>query len=132
MNKVALAVIFSLLTTTAMALQGEGPLVRVAETSLRRAASKMVLPEYPKGEEQVSGVSVAEIITDVNGNVSQVDILEAPSKSAADSMRNAINQWKFRLSYRDGKAVRYVSKLTFYFSFKHGKGQVRNPKVLEK
>src|SRR5262249_36643460 len=132
MSTFVLAIIFGLLATTAGAAQDEGPLIRVAETSLRRAATRMVMPEYPKGEEQLNGVAVAEITTDVSGNLSRVDILEAPSKSAADSMKNAISQWKFKLSYRDGKAVRYLSKLTFYFSYNHGKRQVRNPKVIEK
>jgi outer membrane biosynthesis protein TonB len=127
-----LALMIMLVALPSTAAQEENPTVRVSEISLRRAATQVVMPEYPTREGAANGVGVAEILTDMNGDVSKINILEAPTKSAADSITNAVRQWKFKLSYKDGKPVKYLSKLTFYFSYEHGKGYVRNPKAIGK
>jgi len=106
--------------------------IRVGEDGMRKSAAKTVLPSYPdealKKREQ--GVVVVEVQYDPKGDVVNVNIIEAPSKSIGDAVVIAVKQWKFVPSKKqDGTAVSIRGKLTFYFEIdKEGKGRVQNPK----
>jgi TonB family protein len=106
--------------------------ILVGEDGIRKSASKTVMPVYPdealKKREQ--GVAVIELEFDTKGDVADISVLEAPSKSIGDAVVIAAKQWKFApTKRRDGTPVSIRGKLTFYFELdKDGKGQVKNPK----
>lgn len=105
--------------------------VRVGEDGVRRAAIRVVLPEYPKESirNRKSGVGVAEILYDGDGNVINVASLEAPDDECSRSIIYALRQWKFEPSKVDGVPVNVKGKLTFYFEIDNkGNGKVRSPK----
>ena len=107
---------------------------RIAEVSLRRAARKIVMPEYPKEsiKHNSKGVAVAQLLYDETGVVIDVEILEAPDDSIKESVIKAVRQWKFepaRAKSRQGPLVKIQGKLTFYFEIdERGKATVENPK----
>lgn len=106
--------------------------VDASETSLRKVASKVVMPAYPEGsiKRGSKGVAVAQLIFDGEGNVSQVKVLEAPDALIEEAVSIAVSQWKFRASkLKDGPPIRVRGKLTFYYVINEkGEGTVENPK----
>ena len=105
--------------------------VKVGEDGMRKSASKVVMPVYPKMsiKKRKSGVGVAEVEFDGEGNVVRVTVLESPDAECAKSISSALKQWKFTPSKLDGEPVYMRGKLTFYFvSDSKGRGEVRPPK----
>ncbi len=106
--------------------------VRASESSLRKIAIKTVMPIYP--EESIKrgakGVAVAELVFDTTGDVSTVEVLEAPDSSIGQAIINATKQWKFRpTNVKGGGAVSVRGKLTFYYVIdEKGEGRVENPR----
>ncbi|HXG33377.1 MAG TPA: energy transducer TonB [Bryobacteraceae bacterium] len=80
------------------------------------------MPEYPKAsrERGITGVAVAELVTDVAGSVHKVRILEAPDEGIGRAVAAAVRQWRFPSLKVKGQPVPLVGKLTFYFR-KRGK-----------
>jgi len=111
--------------------QNEQP-IRVGEDGMRKSASKTVMPSYPEDalKKREQGVAVVELQYDVNGDVVNASVLEAPSRSIGDAVVTALKQWKFVPSKKqDGTPVSVRGKLTFYFEIdKEGNGRVQNPK----
>jgi len=107
--------------------------IRITETSMRRLATKVVMPEFPQEARKrgASGVSVAELEVDEQGDVSEVRVLEAPHESIKAAVVDAVRQWKFRRSTIGGEPVRVRSKLTFYYVNNGRKARVKNPRSAE-
>lgn len=106
--------------------------VRASETSIRKIATKTVMPNYPEDARKrgVNGVAVAEILVDENGDVVTTETVEAPDESIKKALEAAVKQWKFRpTKIKDGPAVRIRGKLTFYYVLdEKGNGRVESPK----
>lgn len=110
----------------------QGVVATASEGSLRKIATKIVIPLYPQKsiKRKAKGVAVAQIMINQDGDVSKVEILEAPDSMISTSVTEAVSQWKFRSSkIKDGPSVTVKGKLTFYFVIDdQGKGRVENPK----
>ncbi len=105
--------------------------IRVAEISLRRAANRIVMPVFPKASEanKVTGVAVAQIEFNAQGEVDKAEVLEAPDEQIKLAVAEAVKQWRFQPQQFDNETVRIRGKLTFYFVLDdRGRGRVENPK----
>jgi TonB family protein len=104
--------------------------IKVAELSLRKAATRVVMPEFPPEaiKRRVSGVAVIRILYDENGEVIKTKVLEAPDLLTGNAVLAAVKQWQFQPQKVNGEPVRIKSKLTFYFVIEGGIGRVVNPK----
>ncbi len=108
--------------------------VRVGEDGIRKSAVKKIMPAYPKEslQKKSKGVAVAEIQYDGNGDVSEVKILESPDSATGESVAKAMQQWKFKPSRMNDKAISIRGKVTFYFVIDaKGVGRVENPKQFQ-
>jgi outer membrane biosynthesis protein TonB len=66
------------------------------------------------------GVAIAEVTLGLNGQPSNVKIVEAPSDRIARSVEAAAWQWRFKTPTLDGKPASVRGKLIFYFQA-HGR-----------
>ena len=110
---------------------GSPSIVRVAELSLRQAATKVVMPEFPEEaiKRNISGVAVIQIVFDESGEVVRAEILEAPDTVTGNAVVLAVKQWRFQPQKVNGDPVLIQGKLTFYFVIdRPGVGRVANPK----
>ncbi|HKV37854.1 MAG TPA: energy transducer TonB [Blastocatellia bacterium] len=109
---------------------GQGT-IRVSEASLRKAAVKIVTPEYPEDSKKAraTGVAVASVGTDTSGNVESVEIVEAPDSSIKKAVDSAVRQWRFGQAFAGGKPVKVLGKLTFYYIIDSDGARVENPKT---
>ena len=106
------------------------PLAKVPESVFRKLISKFVMPSYPEGalKRGEQGVAVALVQVNEQGNLTDVQMLDAPSDDIRDAVLNAIRQCKFEPATSEDGPVRIEGKLTFYFAIENGRGIVRNPK----
>jgi TonB family protein len=104
-------------------------LASTSEAVLRASALKIVRPAYPLGavQSRQTGVAVAQIYVDDRGLVGKVEVLEAPSPSIAESVREALGRWKFEPEM-DGRGVEVRGKITYYFVISKDKSAVLEPK----
>jgi len=66
-------------------------------------------------------VTVAQIRLDEKGEISSVEILQAPHKSIARATAEAVRNWAFYFdSKKDEKPICISGKLTFYFVLENG------------
>ena len=102
----------------------------IGEESLRKLAIRSPTPEYPTTSKQnrATGVSVTKFYVDEKGNVENIQVLQAPDRFIEASLVKAISQWKFQPYHFNGRIVRVLGKLTFYFSLERGRGHVQNPR----
>jgi hypothetical protein len=105
----------------------------MAESGIRRVATHKLIPLYPAASiaKGTSGVSVASIVSGLEGTVTSVAILEAPDEAIADAVRAALLSWKIP-PVTIGGADRIESmgvrgKVTFYFRITGGRGRVFHP-----
>ena len=106
-------------------------IIRVAELSLRKTATKIVMPEFPVEsiKQKASGVAVIKILLDENGAVVRTRVLEAPDSLTSKAVEVAVKQWTFQPQRVNGAPVAIQAKLTFYFVIDGaGVGRVVNPK----
>lgn len=101
----------------------------VHETTLRKKATKTVIPKYPEKavKSKSAGVAVAEITVSEDGSVMNVKILESPNKLIDASMTEALKQWKFYSFYLNGQPQKVTGKITFYFVIENKKAKVESP-----
>jgi TonB family protein len=106
------------------------PLAKVPESVFRKLISKFVMPAYPEGalKRAEQGVAVASVQVNEQGNLTDVQILEAPSDDIGNAVLSAIRQCKFNPANGEGGPLRIEGKLTFYFAIENGRGIVRNPR----
>lgn len=103
----------------------------VNEVTLRRSAIRKVLPIFPEDaiKANAQGVTVAQIRLDEKGELSFVEILQAPHESIAKATAEAVRKWAFYFDFsKDGKPICLKGKLTFYFVVENGTPYVRDPK----
>jgi TonB family protein len=105
-----------------------------SEATLRKVVVKAVMPSYPTSSRKrgSTGVAVAEIDLDENGNVIAARVLEAPDEEIGRSVVKSVQQWKFQPLKVQGGAVRIHSKLTFYFVAQKGRAWVEHPRRFAK
>src|SRR5579859_2204224 len=98
---------------------------------LRSMALKTVRPVYPQDalRTKKTGVAVVRIHISLEGTVTRVEVLQAPSASIGNSVEGAVAQWRFRpTDGRDGEApVKLSGKLVFYFEIHAGRGSLLFP-----
>jgi TonB family protein len=114
--------------------QGQPKFVKVGEFTIRRVATKKPLPAYPPESvaKKRTGVAVAAIRSDVNGQVIEARILEAPDDAIGTAVRDALRTWTIPpMMVRGGSEPHEVTgKVTFYFQIVEGRGRVSNPEDL--
>ncbi len=119
---------------TVAKLEIQEKIVIVDEKGIRRSAVKAIMPVYPTDslKKKISGVAVAEIQFNGEGNLTDVKILESPDSPIGKSVADAMRQWTFKPSQLEGKPISVRGKITFYFSInERGKGEVKNPKQFQ-
>ncbi len=81
---------------------------------------KKVEPLYPDEAKKnlVQGVVVLEVITDVEGNVVGVKVLQSESSLLNQSAIDAVKQWKYEVMYRNGKPVPVSFKVTITYKLR--------------
>ncbi|HEY6249998.1 MAG TPA: TonB family protein [Candidatus Angelobacter sp.] len=104
-------------------------LPRFSGHDLRKITEATVPPLYPDDavKARQTGVAVALVTVTAKGDVSKVDVLEAPSSSIGTSLSDALSQWRFKTATSSGRPTGYTGKVTYYFVFQHGKAVVLNP-----
>jgi TonB family protein len=123
----------SLLTILVVIVCGQnvaGKIAIVPELSMRKRATRTVMPQYPSAAKarKAVGVAVASITVDEKGRVTTITVLQAPHSSISMEIARAITQWKFMpLTSSDKEPLQIRSKLTFYFSLTKGRALVQNP-----
>ena len=107
--------------------------VGLSEDSMRWAAGRAPMPEYPDPslKRKSSGVAVAAVVFGADGRTQTVTILEAPDKDIAEATRATLMRWMWKPVEVRGRAERYGGrgKLTFYFRITDGQGKVVNPEL---
>jgi TonB family protein len=119
---------------TVAKLKIQEKIVIVDEKGIRRSAVKAIMPVYPTDslKKKISGVAVAEIQFNGEGNLTDVKILESPDSPIGKSVADAMRRWTFKPSQLEGKPISVRGKITFYFSInERGKGEVKNPKQFQ-
>jgi len=105
--------------------------VKTSEGSIRRRATTLVMPVYPRAllHKRSAGVAVAAVRLKLDGRMERVDILEAPDPQIAAAVATALNRWIVPEMQVVGSTERFqtVGKLTFYFLIRNGNGVVLNP-----
>ena len=103
---------------------------RVPEAVVRKVATTVVKPEYPLASKKrgTQGLAVVVVEIDEDGNVTSVEVAEAPDEEIGQSVVRAVKQWKFSPVTAEGKPIKLRGKLTFYFSIRDGKPAVEDPK----
>jgi len=108
--------------------------VGMAESSIRRVATKRPLPAYPAESiaRKSSGVAVAAVASGVDGRMASVTVLEAPDDAIAAAVREALLAWEIPSTKVMGRSEPYGirGKVTFYFQIVNGHGRVANPEDL--
>jgi TonB family protein len=103
----------------------------LSEVALRRSAIRKVMPIFPAEaiKANTQGVTVAEIRLDEKGELSSVQILQAPHESIARATADAVKQWAFYFDLsKEKEPICLRGKLTFYFVIENGTPYVRDPK----
>lgn len=104
---------------------------RISEVAFRGRAIRKVMPVFPEDaiKAKAQGVSVARIRLDEKGEISLVEILEAPDESIARATAEAARKWAFYFAQsKDEQPICLSGKLTFYFVLENGRSYVRDPK----
>jgi TonB family protein len=100
------------------------------ERILREHAIKTVRPIYPADalRNRQTGVVVVNARITNTGEVSGVQVLEAPSESIAVSVSQAVARWRFTpiLGFKE-RPEAVSGKLTFYFEMINRNGVVLDP-----
>ena len=103
----------------------------VSEVAFRRIAIRKVMPSFPEDaiKAEAQGVTVAKVRLDEKGEISSVEILQAPHESIARATTEAVANWAFYFdSKKEEKSICISGKLTFYFVIENGTPSVRDPK----
>ena len=124
-------IVFLSCASVAFPYQTESPPypIRVGEGVLRKKATNVVRPAFPdvSFKKEVTGVVVAWIETDEQGDMVSVTILQSPNKEIGSAVKKALARWRFAPTTLKGKPVRVAGKLTFYYEIENGVGLVLSP-----
>ena len=124
-------IVFLSCASVAFPYQTESPPypIRVGEGVLRKKATNVVRPAFPDVafKKEVTGVVVAWIETDEQGDMVSVTILQSPNKEIGSAVKKALARWRFAPTTLKGKPVGVAGKLTFYYEIENGVGLVLSP-----
>jgi len=103
-----------------------------AEETLRRFATKRVIPEYPASaiKSGLTGLVVADVCVPAGGGAASVEIVESPSHAIGQAVEDALKQWRFDTLYEQGNPSHthgYGSRVVFYFVNQGGNWRVLSP-----
>lgn len=100
------------------------------ESQMRQLVKLMVRPVYPKDaiRRNICGVAVVEVRINVDGKITGLDVVEAPSDSIAKSVFEAVSEWKFAPHTSAGRRVIVHGAITFYFVLNDSTPKVLDPK----
>lgn len=103
-----------------------------AEVTLRRLATKRVIPEYPASaiKSGLTGLVVADVCVPPGGGAALVEIVESPSPAIGQAVEDALKQWRFDTVYEQGDPSHthgYGSRVVFYFVNQDGNWRVLSP-----
>jgi TonB family protein len=105
--------------------------LKTGETGLRSIAIEHPSPDYPASSisRGSTGVAVAAVRLGADGDVTRVNVLQAPDPDIDASLRRTLRQWRFLPPQVDGSKDPYVmeGKLTFYFQIRDGRPTVEEP-----
>lgn len=103
--------------------------ISVTERALRGRAIKVVPPAYPKESQKgkATGVAVVQLDIDDKGEVTEVEVLEAPDSFIRTAVTDACRLWTFRPTTVQGESVHVRGKLTFYYVLDSKGARVENP-----
>ncbi|HLG17703.1 MAG TPA: energy transducer TonB [Blastocatellia bacterium] len=84
------------------------------------------MPDYPNEalKAEARGVVIAAVVFDENGDLSTVDVLEAPHPSIKQAITEALLQWKTGRYGTDSGPKRLVGWLSFECEIKDGVGHI--------
>jgi hypothetical protein len=108
----------------------------IAEAGLRqKLVTYVVPPVYPQPSIRAkhTGIVVAAVCVGPNSrSATSLKILTAPDQAMANSVQQAIANWKFGALWRSGAEgprhfVSYASKITYYFVEQGGRWLVHSP-----
>jgi periplasmic protein TonB len=111
-------------------LTSAAALVKLREASLRKRATRVETPRFPRESRRrgSTGVAVVSIETNESGDVVAARVLQAPDATISEAVTEAVYKWKFEPTSHNGQPVRLTGKLTFYFLLSGGKPRVESPK----
>ena len=97
--------------------------------SVRKRATKTVRPVYPEQavRGKVIGVVVAEVCVPAGGTIAAFWISSAPSDAIAESVKQALSQWRFKPWSDDAGYHAYGGKIVFYFVEQNTEWKVLEP-----
>src|SRR5882672_10231670 len=92
-------------------------LAKLDDSGLRQLAVVAPTPRYPPTSlaNSVSGVVVASVTLEVNGQMRNVEILESPDAATGRAVRDAVRGWVFRPLGVPSRATVITGNLIFYF-----------------
>lgn len=100
----------------------------ITESMTRKRVVASAMPAYPEEllSRGMTGVFVAKIEIDPSGNILTVKVKPEIDPLIKKSLADALSQWKFKMNalinYKPEETT--LSKLSFQFSIKDGKGSV--------
>ncbi|MEM9227200.1 MAG: energy transducer TonB, partial [Verrucomicrobiota bacterium] len=92
----------------------------IADLDQKPKPTKRVRPQYPKefARKKQQGKVRLLFVVDQDGNVLDVEVIDATHGKFADSAVKAISQWKFEPGLKHGHAVKTRVRLTIPFNIK--------------
>ena len=129
------AIVLSMAALTSLAVEvRQSNVIRTAESGIRRLATQKPAPVYPAASiaQKRTGVAVAAIVSQPDGRVATVTMLEAPDEAIGAAMREALLKWVIAPMTVQGRTDPYgvSGKVTFYFRIEKGQGRVLSPEEM--
>lgn len=127
----ALVVLAVLLSTRHLPVNVVPESEEISAETFAATATATIMPAYPESSlrNRATGVAVALVVSDPDGRVRSVDILQAPDSAIANSMRRSLIQWRFAgvaaPSLRPPLEAR--GRVILYFVIDRGNGLVLTP-----
>ncbi len=128
----ALALAGAMVTFSQSSIRAASCEETTAEVTLRRLATKRIIPEYPASaiKSGVTGLVVADVCVPAGGGAASVELVESPSPAIGRAVEDALKQWRFDTVYEQGDPSHthgYGSRVIFYFVNQGGNWRVLSP-----
>jgi len=125
----------ALSASTSFVAEGwQANVIRTAESGIRRLATQKPSPVYPPASiaQKRTGVAVATIVSQPDGRVTTVTVLEAPDDATGAAVREALLKWVIAPMTVMGRTEPYgvSGRVTFYFRIEKGQGRVLSPEEM--
>ena len=126
-KKFALLIALLLVTSQAAAMSAVATDAIFCEAALRQKIVKTTTPTYPREalESGAQGRVIAAVVFDEFGDLSKIEVLEAPHPSIREAVIDTLKDWKAgRFSTASGP-INLVGWLSFDFAIQKGVGHVK-------